>query len=82
MRLNCFGKNSISEVRFYITSLRKLPMQYTEIFFSCKNWKILSENFRSFSYFCSKRRFWVPQSMFWSINKKNRYTPANPILTI
>ena len=23
-----------------------------------------------------------PQSMFWSNNKKNRYTPANPSLTI
>ena len=23
-----------------------------------------------------------PQSMFWSKNKKNRYTPANPIFTI
>ena len=23
-----------------------------------------------------------PQSMFWSKNKKNRYTPANPIFAI
>ena len=23
-----------------------------------------------------------PQSMFWSINKKNRYTPANPSFAI
>ena len=23
-----------------------------------------------------------PQSMFWSKNKKNRYTPANPSFTI
>ena len=46
------------------------------------------------SYYCSKHRLWVhvrtasggsnvyPQSMFWSKNKENKYTPAHPSFAI
>ena len=64
-----------------------LPMQYTENFLALK-----IENFQLkkkkdiFLIFAPKHRLWVPvrtaseypQSMFWSKNKKNRYTPAYP----
>ena len=61
-------------------------MQYTEIFKVVKN-----ENFqRKFpnkdcGYTLEPPRSGgsneYPQSMFWSKNKKNRYTPANPIFS-
>ena len=66
-----------------------MPMQYTVIFLALKIENFQLKNFDIFliSYFCSKHRLWVhvrtgsneyPQSMFWSKNKKNRYTPAYP----
>ena len=68
-----------------------LPMQYTENFFSSKNYN----NFDIFLIFAPNidcgykleppRRGGsneYPQSMFWSKNKKNRYTPANPSFSI
>ena len=70
-------------------------MQYTEIFSALK---ILNFQLRKFDIFLSfaqnidcgytlepPRRGGsneYPQSMFWSKNKKNRYTPAYPRFTI
>ena len=69
-----------------------LPMQYTEIFFICKNCKFYWKTLDIFNIFAqnidcgftlelprggSKE---YPQSMFWIKNKKIRYTPANPVL--
>ena len=68
-----------------------LPMQYIEIFFSHKNWKFQQTIFDIFLIFaqniycgytleppCRGGSNEYPQSMFWSKNKKNRYTPAYP----
>ena len=56
-----------------------LPMQYTEIFKVVKNEKTSVDFFFIFFRGGSNE---YPQSMFWSKNKKNRYTPANPSFTI
>ena len=66
-----------------------LPMQYTEIFEVAKNKNFHQKNFDIFLIFAQNidcgytleppRRGGsneYPQSMFWSKNKKNRYTPA------
>ena len=68
-----------------------LPMQYTEIFKIVENENFQWKNFDIFLIFAQNidcgytleppRRGGsneYPQSMFWSKNKKNRYTPANP----
>ena len=44
---------------FYFNHYENLPMQYTEIFFSCKNCKFSVDFFCYFSYCCSKHRLWV-----------------------
>ena len=72
-----------------------MPMQYKEIFKVVKNKKFPLKNFDIFLIFAQNidcgytleppRRGGsneYPQSMFWSKNKKNRYTPANPSFTI
>ena len=66
-------------------------MQYIEIFFTYKNLKFHQKNFDIFLIFAQNidcgymleppRRGGsneYPQSMFWSKNKKNRYTPDYP----
>ena len=70
-----------------------LPMQYTEIFKSVKNENFQKKIIDIFLIFAQNidcgykleppRRGGsneYPQSMFWSKNKKNRYTPVNPSL--
>ena len=70
-------------------------MQYKEIFKVVKNENLPLKNFDIFLIFAqnidcrytleSPRRGGsneYPQSMFWSKNKKNRYTPVNPSFTI
>ena len=71
-------------------------VQYTAIFHGCNNDNFQKKIFDTFSYFCSKHILWVhvrtaserggsneyPQSMFWSKNKKIKYTPVNPSFTI
>ena len=70
-----------------------MPMQYTEIFKVVKYKKKISRKKKLlFFLFLLKHRLWVhvrrggsneyPQSMFWSKNKKNSYTPAYPSFTI
>ena len=72
-----------------------LPMQYTEIFKVVKIEKFQWNFFDMFLIFaqnidcgytleppCRGGSNEYPQSMFWSKNKKNRYTPANPSFTI
>ena len=72
-----------------------MPMQYTEIFKVVKNGNFHQKNFDIFLIFAQNidcgytlkppRRGGSnehPQSMFWSKNKKNRYTPAYPSSTI
>ena len=71
-----------------------IPIQYTEIFKVVKKWIIFS---RKLLIFClvqnidcgykleqpkrgSSNKY--PQSMFWIINKKNRYSPAYPSYAI
>ena len=72
-------------------------MQCTEIFKVLKNEKIQQKMFDIFLIFAQNIDCGYtelphrgnrggsnenPQSMFWSKNKKNRYTPANPIFAI
>ena len=70
-------------------------MQYTEIFLALKTEKIQLKNFDIFLIFAQNidcgytleppRRGGsneYPQSMFWSKNKKNMYTPAYPRFSI
>ena len=72
-----------------------MPMQYTEIFEVVKNENFQLKNFVIFLIFAQNidcgytleppRRGGskeYPQSMFWSKNKKNRYTPAYPSFAI
>ena len=72
-----------------------LPMQYTKNFFSSKIENFHQKNFDIFLIFAQNidcgytleppRRGGsneYPQSMFWSKNKKNRYTPAYPSFAI
>ena len=72
-----------------------LPMQDIEIFFSIKNLKFHQNSFDIFLIFAQNidcgytleppRRGGsneYPQSMFWSKNKKNRYTSAYPSIAI
>ena len=57
-----------------------MPMQYTEIFKVVKN-----ENFQQnffFLIFAQNIDCGYSQFMFWSKNKKNRYTPGYPSFTI
>ena len=64
-----------------------MPMQYTEIFKVVKNEKkkISRKKLDIFLIFaqnidCGSNEY--PQSIIWSNNKKNRYTPAYPSFTI
>ena len=72
-----------------------MPMQYIEIFKVVKNENVPLKKFDIFLIFAQNidcgytleppRRGGSnesPQSMFWSKNKKNRYTPTNPSFTI
>ena len=61
-------------------------MQYTAIFHGCKNVHFQMNYFNIFLIFaqnidCGGSNEY-PQSMFWSKNKKNQYTPVNPSFTI
>ena len=62
-----------------------MPMQYTDIFFRRKK-KLTREQLIFFLIFAQNidcgQFTQYRQSMFWSKNKKNRYTPANPSFTI
>ena len=77
------------------STLRKLAHAIYRDFFTCKNLKFREKNFDIFLIFAPNidcgytleppRRGGsneYPQSMFWSKNKKNRYTPENPSFTI
>ena len=70
-------------------------MQYTEIFLAIKNENFQQKHFDIFLIFAQNidcgytleppRRGGsnkYPQSMFWSKNKKNTFTPANPSFSI
>ena len=70
-------------------------MQYTEKKFGCENENFHWKNFDIFLTFAQNIDCGYtlepprpggsneyPQSMFWSKNKKNRYTHANPSFTI
>ena len=72
-----------------------MPIQYKEIFKVVKNENFPLKNFDIFLIFAQNidcgytleppRRGGsneYPQSMFWSKNKKNKYTPVNPSFTI
>ena len=72
-----------------------MPMQYTKIFKIVKIKKKIIGNFDIFIIFAQNidcgytlEPPWrggsneYPQSMFWSKNKKNSYTPANPSFAI
>ena len=83
------------EVFLKINHYQNLPMQYTKIFFSSKIENFHQKKFDIFLIFAQNidcgykleppRRGGsneYPQSMFWSKNKKNRYTPAYPSIAI
>ena len=72
-----------------------MPVQYTAIFHGCKNdnFQIMFSDI--FLIFAQNIYCWYtleppqrggsneyPQSMFWSKNKKNMYTPVNPTFSI
>ena len=58
-------------------------MQYTEIFKIVKNENFQQKIFDVFLVFAQRGGSnEYPQSMFWSKNKKNRYTPAYPSFDI
>ena len=65
-------------------------MQYTTIFHSCKNVNFQMKFFNIFLIFAQNIdcRYTLggsneyPQSMFWSKNKKQMYTPVHPSFTI
>ena len=72
-----------------------LPMQYIEIVFGSKNENFHWKNFDIFLIFAQNIDYGYtlepprrgdsneyPQSMFWSKNKKNKYTPAYPSFAI
>ena len=74
-----------------ICHYENMPMQYTKIFKVVKNENVQQKMFDFFLIFAQNidcgymleppRRGGsneYPQSMFWSKNKKNRYTPAYP----
>ena len=78
-----------------ICHYENLPMQYTEIFLAIKIKIFSRKKLDIFLIFAQNidcgytleppRRGGsneYPQSMFWSKNKKNRYTPANPSFAI
>ena len=80
---------------FSSTHYENLPMQYTKNFFSSKIENFHQKNFDIFLIFAQNidcgytleppRRGGsneYPQSMFWSKNKKNMYTPAYPNFSI
>ena len=67
-------------------------MQYTENFFGLKSENFIGKNLIFFLFLlqnidcgysleppCRGGSNEYPQSMFWSKNKKNRYTPAYPV---
>ena len=77
-------------IRYAVCSVY-MPMQYTENFFGCKNENFHWKKFDIFLIFAQNIDCGYtleppqrggsneyPQSMFWSKNKKNRYTPAYP----
>ena len=70
-------------------------MQYTEMFCALKFEHFQLKNYDIFLIFASNIDFGYtlelpcrggsnkyPQSVFWSLNKKNRYTPAYPSFAI
>ena len=72
-----------------------LPMQYIEKLFGCKNENFQGTNFDIFLIFAQNIDYGYtlepprrggsneyPQSMFWSKNKKNMYTPAYTSLSM
>ena len=74
---------------------KNLPMQYTKNFCALKIENFQQKNIENFLIFAQNidcgytleppRRGGsneYPQSMFWSKNKKNRYTPAYPSFAI
>ena len=78
-----------------ISHYENLSMQYRQIFKSVKIEKFQYKIFDIFPIFAPKQRLWdtlklphrggsieYPQSMFWSKNKENRYTPAYPSFSI
>ena len=87
---NCIPPYTL--VLLYIT--KTCPCNIQRFFFSRKNLKFHQKNVDIFLIFAQNidcgytleppRRGGsneYPQSMFWSKNKKNRYTPANPSFT-
>ena len=89
--MRCFYRTNVNRraVRELIIITKNLPMQYTEIFLALKieNFQLKKiDIFLNFAqnidcgYTLEPPRY--PQSMFWSKNKKNRYTPAYPSFTI
>ena len=83
-------ENSIIEQHHY----ENMSLQYTEIFNVVKKENFQQKFFDIFLIFAPKHCGYslepprrggsneYPQSMFWSKNKKNRYTPAYPSFTI
>ena len=83
---------------FHVTNIihyENTSMQYTEIFSPVKIENFVRKKNDIFLVFaqnidcgytleppCRGGSNEYPQSMFWSKNKKNRYTPANPSFTI
>ena len=87
--------SNMNEINTFDQHNENMPMQYTEKKFGCKNenfhWKffyiflICAQNIDCGYTLEPPRRGGsneYPQSMFWSKNKKNRYTPPYPSFAI
>ena len=80
---------------YVVFHYENMPMQYTEIFLALKIENFQLKNFDIFLIFAQNIDFGYtlepprrggsneyPQSMFWSKNKKNRFTPVYPSFAI
>ena len=89
---NCTGSWSFIVFYFDKDHYANMPMPQTEIFLVVKNLKFHQKIFDIFLIFAQNIDCGYtlgrggsneyPQSMFWSKNKKNMYTPANPGFSI
>ena len=93
--VNFIGPQFSVHYNQFMLHYENMPMQYTETFKVVKNENFQYKNFDIFLIFAqnidcgytlepprrgSSNEY--PQSMFWSKNEKNRYTPAYPSLAI
>ena len=86
--MNCAMCNHTAEYKFRLDRrvcmphYENMPMQHTEIFLAVKIENFQLKNFGICLIFAQNIDCGYPQSIFWSKNKKNTYTPAFPSFAI